>query len=160
MIKLVLIESLKWYIINKHVDDHNITGIAQMSTATGFVLAQGTHQAEEQRENQIKQCSDGEQNLQTDIMHRTKPVADAHLCNSCDIDMLVDRHCFILLHLICYGSPPGGAISLVPLWFPWWITATKKILVLAVFEQNIKKIAGRLILQHSSLPLGFTTYRF
>ena len=32
--------------------------------------------------------------------------------------MLVDRHCFILLHLICYGSPHGGAISLVPLWFP------------------------------------------
>ena len=33
---------------------------------------------------------------------RTKPVADAHLCNFCDvviIDMLVDRHCFILLHL-------------------------------------------------------------
>ena len=54
---------------------------------------------------------------------RTKPVADAHLCNSCDvliIDMLVDRHCFFLLHLICYGSPPGGAISPVPLWFPWW----------------------------------------
>ena len=34
---------------------------------------------------------------------RTKPVADAHLCNSCDaviIDMLVDQHCFILLNLI------------------------------------------------------------
>ena len=40
------------------------------ASATGFVLAQGTHQAEEQRENQIKQCSNGEQNLQTDIMHR------------------------------------------------------------------------------------------
>ena len=40
------------------------------ASATGFVLAQGTHQAEEQRENQIKQCSDREQNLQTDIMHR------------------------------------------------------------------------------------------
>ena len=41
-----------------------------MSTVTDFVLAQGTHQAEKQQENQIKQCSDGEQSLQTDIMHR------------------------------------------------------------------------------------------
>ena len=40
------------------------------ASATAFVLAQGTHQAKEQRENQIKQCSDGEQNLQTDIMQR------------------------------------------------------------------------------------------
>ena len=37
------------------------------ASATGFVLVQGTHQAEEQRENQIKRCSDEEQSLQTDI---------------------------------------------------------------------------------------------
>ena len=41
-----------------------------LAFATGFVLAQGTHQAEEKRENQIKQCSNGEQNLEIDIMHR------------------------------------------------------------------------------------------
>ena len=52
--------------VNKHVDDHNTTGMAQVSIATGFVLAQGTHQAEEQREIQSKQCMDGEQSLQTD----------------------------------------------------------------------------------------------
>ena len=40
------------------------------ASATGFVLAQGTHQAEKQQEKQIKQCSDQEHNLQTDIMHR------------------------------------------------------------------------------------------
>ena len=47
---------------------------------------------------------------------RTKPVADTHQCNSCDVvimDMPVDL-------LIRCGSPPRGAISLVPLWFPWW----------------------------------------
>ena len=27
---------------------------------------------------------------------------------------------FLLFHLNRYGSPPGVAISLVPLWFPWW----------------------------------------
>ena len=36
------------------------------------------------------------------------------------IDMLADRHCFLLFHLNRYGSPPGVVISLVPLWFPWW----------------------------------------
>ena len=50
--------------------------LRKRASATGFVLAQGTHQAEEQnsqghqRENQIKQCSDEEQSLQTKIMHR------------------------------------------------------------------------------------------
>ena len=60
-------------LINKPVDDRNITGIAQVS------------------------------------IH--------DLCNSCDvviIDMLVDRHCFIHLHLICYGSPPEVRY----LWYP------------------------------------------
>ena len=38
---------------------------ARWASATGFVLAQGTHQAEEQRENQFKQCSDGEQTCKT-----------------------------------------------------------------------------------------------
>ena len=44
--------------------------------ATGFVLAQGTHRAKNkkslrhQRENQIKQCNEGKQSLQIDIMHR------------------------------------------------------------------------------------------
>ena len=43
-------------------------------------------------------------------------------CNSCDvviIDMLADRHCSLLFYLNRYGSPPGVAISLVPLWLPW-----------------------------------------
>ena len=38
------------------------------ASATGFVLAQATYQAEEQRENQIKQCSDREQNLQIEAI--------------------------------------------------------------------------------------------
>ena len=58
-------EKEKTMLISKLVDDHNTTGIARWASATGFVLAQGTQQAEEQRENQIKQCSDGEQNLPT-----------------------------------------------------------------------------------------------
>ena len=36
-----------------------------------------------------------------------------------DDHMLADRHCFLVFHLNCYGSPPGVAISLLPLWFPW-----------------------------------------
>ena len=63
-------EKEKTMSISKRVDDHNTTGIARWASATGFVLAQGTQQAEEQRENQIKQCSDGEQSLPTDIVHR------------------------------------------------------------------------------------------
>ena len=51
--------------INKQVHDHNTTGMHWWASATGFVLAQGTHQAEEQRENQFKQCSDGEQTCKT-----------------------------------------------------------------------------------------------
>ena len=35
------------------------------AAANGFVLARGTHPAEEQLENQIKQCSDGEQNFES-----------------------------------------------------------------------------------------------
>ena len=139
------------------------------ASATGFVLAQGTHQAEEQRENQFKQCSDGEQTCKStsclgitpsecslskeqscrdpkvDLqvcspsLHclnwfsrcssawwvpwaRTKPVADAHLCIPV---VLWSWTCLLIdvvfpFPLIRYGSPPGGAISLVPLWFPWW----------------------------------------
>ena len=33
----------------------------------------------------------------------------------------VNRHCFSLFYLNRYSSPPGGVISLVPLWFPWWL---------------------------------------
>ena len=51
-------------------------------------------------------------NLQTDIMHRHHGVVI--------IDMLVDRRCILLFHLNRCGSPPGGAKSLVPLWFPSW----------------------------------------
>ena len=35
-----------------------------------------------------------------------------------DDHMLADRHCFLVFHLNRYGSPPGVAISLLPLWFP------------------------------------------
>ena len=42
----------------------------------------------------------------------------------CDLDMLADWRCFFLFHLIRYGFPPGGAISLVPLWFPWWFCSS------------------------------------
>ena len=38
--------------------------------------------------------------------------------------MLADRRCFFLFYSIRYGSPPGGAISLVPLWFPWWFCSS------------------------------------
>ena len=54
---------------------------------------------------------------------RTKPVADAHLCIPVVLwswtCLLIDV-VFFPFSLIRYGSPPGGAISLVPLWFPWW----------------------------------------
>ena len=76
---LLTLKKEKTMAINKHVDNHNTTGIAQVSMRDQ--------------------------------------------CNSCGvviIDMLVDRHCFFLLHLICHDSPPGGVISLVLLWFPWW----------------------------------------
>ena len=66
----IQMEKEKTMSISKHVNDHNTTGIARRASATGFVLAQGTHQAEEQGENQIKQRSDREQNLPTDIMNR------------------------------------------------------------------------------------------
>ena len=56
--------------INKHVDDHYITGIAQVSIRDRFRPCSRDSSGGKQRENQIKQCSDGEQNLQTDIMHR------------------------------------------------------------------------------------------
>ena len=43
-----------------------------------------------------------------------------HSCGVVIMDLLVDRCCFFPFPLIRYGSPPEGAISLVPLWFPWW----------------------------------------
>ena len=44
--------------INKHVDDHNITGIAQVSIRDRLRPC-SRDSSGEQRENQIKQCSDG-----------------------------------------------------------------------------------------------------
>ena len=55
--------------INKQSKIKASQELHRWASATGFVLAQGIHQAEEQRENQIKQYGDGEQNLQIDIMH-------------------------------------------------------------------------------------------
>ena len=59
--------------INKHVDDHNTTEIAQVSIR-----------------DQFRPCSRDSSGGRT------------------------------TRKLICYGSPPRGVISLVPLWFPRW----------------------------------------
>ena len=122
------------------------------ASATGFVLAQGTHQAEEQRENQIKQCSDEEQNLMPlhdvglQVLFSVAALLNLvfslffHLMSSlskdetgrgcspvqflwcCDYGHACwsTLFCFFPFPVICSGSPPRGAISLVPLWFPWW----------------------------------------
>ena len=51
---ITFMEKEKTTSINKQVRDRNTTGMHRWASANGFVLAQGTHQAEEQRENQFK----------------------------------------------------------------------------------------------------------
>ena len=77
--------------ISKHVDDHNTSGVTQRASATGFVLAQGRIF------------------LENPPLSKDETGPGCSLCNSCGvviIDILADRHCFLLFHLNRYCSRP------------------------------------------------------